>query len=165
MIDFICFASLLIYMFPYLNFSVVRSSLKVANQLFWMKETVKQSGGNRDDFITRTASLTLQTCILNIMSQFATGFATLLSTSTMLFIMAQRYEAAALTWRFLFTIVFYPQAAVVICSSNFGFILYCNNSTLYREAKRETFAEMKASFKAKFRRLMPNTTNKVLPTK
>lgn len=133
-------------------FSVIRAAIGLAIGLRKMKTAIASSDENRDDFINRTAALTLQTCLLNCMSQFGTGLATLLSSLSVLLAMAQFDELAASVWNLGAASVFIPQCAVVFCSSNIGFLLHCYYSKVYREATWETFAELKASFKAKLSR-------------
>lgn len=128
-------------------FSTVRSAVGITKHLRKPKKAVVTvKNGHSDDVLRRTAALALQMCILNGLSLLATGIAAVLNAARAMLDSAGFYATARLAQNAGDMYFFIPEYAVVICSSNIGFLVHCFYSELYRKAVRETITAIKARF-------------------
>ena len=112
----------------------------------------------------RTAALTLQMCILNGLSMIAAAIVALLVLLQYVFMASASCTALDVTLNIYNNYFYLSQYAVVICSSNIGFLVHCYYSSLYRKAAWETFAAINASCKKYLKVCGCNgTANKVHP--
>lgn len=111
-----------------------------------MKGFDKTINSYHDDMLRRTLALTIQACLLNSLSLITMGIAALVNAVFIAFMLAHSSEAATVAQAIYNNYLEVPEYAVVICSSNIGFIVHCYYSKLYREAVQETFVAVKAAY-------------------
>lgn len=141
--------------------SVVRSSMGLAKQLNNLKTTTGIRSINekkhRENLMNRSASLAIQTCVLNSFSLIVCCLSTTSWAISDLLTIGGLQDAAIFVFRIREAYFNSFQYAAAICSSNIGFFVHCYYSQLYREATVATFASLKGGIKRLFSRSLPTT--------
>lgn len=140
--------------------SLIRTSILTNRRLNEQKNSEILDDKDRTDRLERTASLALQTCILNSLSLFVSTTCNLSRGLQALFSMAGRNSAADIM-AFIYEYgVSGFQAPSAILSSNIGFFVHCYCSLIYREAIFEAFGSVKQKLRKKlpcfFKQVQPN---------
>lgn len=129
------------------------------------KTKTTSNNQQRDDFLQRSASLAVQICILNGLSLIVCTMAAFFLALQRLFKVAQLWDEFAFVQHFFSQYLEFPQHAVVVLSSNIGFLVHCYYSKLYRNAVRKVFGPVLARLGKVFRLCCPTLLKtKVEPT-